>query len=148
MSVHHLGECGRCQYTIPLSVPLEKHTSHLLAISIYLAACVWLIWKTQSTCLFPLRNQPLPCNLQALCSPEHTAMETTAKCQGAGLGPRRCSVWLLCYQLCKGKWHPLQPPVSSLVTSQPESQLTLLLLSQSGWVRTPKPVCLGRSDSR
>lgn len=145
MSGYRLEECGWCQYTVPC-LPFLQSTSHLLAISIYLAACVWLIWETQSTCLFLLRSQPLPCNLQALCSPEHTAMESAARCQGAGRGSQSCLVWWLCSHFWEGKWHPLPPPVSSLVTSQPESQPVLLL--QLRHVRTQKPVCLGRSDSR
>lgn len=61
------------------SVPLEKQTSHLLAISIYLTACVWLIWKTQSTCLFLPRNRPLLCNLQVFCNPKRTVLKRTAR---------------------------------------------------------------------
>lgn len=118
-----------------LSVPLEKHTSHLLAISIYLTACVWLIWKTQSTCLFLLGTS----HYHAISRPAVPCECTIGRgAPGTGLGPRCPMVWLLFYQLCTWRWHPLQPPVNALVTAQLESQLTLPVLSQSGWVRSPK----------
>lgn len=146
MSVCQLKECRRCQYTISLSVPLEKHMSHLLAISIYLAACVWLIWKTQSTCLFLLRNQPLLCNLQALCNPEHTVMERTAKELVWALR----DAWFdsIATSFVNGNDTPFSLQWLLLSLPSLSSQLSLLLPSQSGWVKTPKQLCLGRTDSR
>lgn len=131
--------------TRSLSVPLEKQTSHLLAISIYLTACVWLIWKTQSTCLLLLRNRPLLCNLQVFCNPDRTVRKGELPGRRAGH-----SVLLSLITLLPVFWVERALSRSSgepSFTSQPGSQPTVPL-SQSEWVRIPEQACLGKSGSR
>lgn len=101
-------------------VTLEKHMSHLLAISIYLTAWVWLTWKTQSTWLSPLRSQPLLCNLQALWVPELTMWLQRAAEEGLW----QCGwVGLLFYHGYKRRKHlfslqwGLLPPPTQITTN-------------------------------
>lgn len=115
--------------TRSLSIPLEKQTSHLLAISIYLTACVWLIWKTQSTCLFLLRNRPLLCNLQVFCNPKRTVLKRTAREAGWVLSV----AWLLCSQFYKWRGYSPPPPVSSPSLPSLGHNWLSLLASQRGW---------------
>lgn len=130
---------------LPLSraspITLEKHMSHLLAISIYLAAWVWLTWKTQSTCLSPLRNQPLLCNLQP---PSPRAHEATAELASGACGTT-AGLDHVSSSFVKGESiFSASNDVSCHLP--PKSQLTLSL-PRSGKVRCRKAFVFGREKA-
>ena len=68
-------------------------------------------------------------------------LQPQAHGQGAGPKLSSCLVWRLYHELCKCRWHPLQPPLNSSVTFQLEWQWTLC----PSLVRTPKKMRLGKT---